>query len=198
MNTDDQARLAEAVRFALAAHAGQRRKGTDIPYVSHLLQVAGLVLEHGGSLDQTVAGLLHDVLEDCPGVSEAQLAEEFGPEVARIVGACTDLLAGDGPHAKGPWLARKRLYLEKIAACDAAVRLVAACDKLDNLRSMVADLHAGGPETLSRFRGTPEQIVWYYRNVEGALGEDLPERLRRELALLTEELSGFVPGAEPA
>jgi (p)ppGpp synthase/HD superfamily hydrolase len=59
------ARYAEAVAYAADAHAGQVRKGTSIPYISHPLAVSALVLEHGGDEDQAIAALLHDVLEDC-------------------------------------------------------------------------------------------------------------------------------------
>ena len=87
MTPRERARFARALRFALAAHGDQKRKGTQIPYVSHLVQVAGLVLEHGGDADQAIAGLLHDAIEDCEGVTEATLRERFGPEVARPRGA---------------------------------------------------------------------------------------------------------------
>jgi (p)ppGpp synthase/HD superfamily hydrolase len=181
MTPRERVRFAAALRFALAAHGDQKRKGTEIPYASHLLQVAGLVLEHGGDADQAIAGLLHDAIEDCPGVSEGDLRARFGAEVARIVRAMSDVLEGDTPRRKSPWLARKRRFVRHLRGQDARVRLVAACDKLDNLRSLVADLQAEGPATFARFRGTPAQIRWYYAAVRRALGNDLPERLLREL-----------------
>ena len=75
------------------------------------------------------------------------------------------------------------------------MKLVAACDKLDNLRSLVADLHADGTSTLDRFRGTPAQTRWYYEAVRKALGTDLPRRLLFELDALNEEFQRLVPGA---
>jgi len=197
MTGEERARFAEALRFALDAHGDQKRRGTQIPYVSHLVQVAGSVLEHGGDAEQAIAGLLHDALEDCEGVSEAGLRAEFGPEVARIVRAVSDVVEGDTPSRKSPWLLRKRRFIAHLRVQDARVRLVAGCDKLDNLRSLIADLHAEGVETLARFRGTPPQIRWYYEEVRGALGSELPVRLVRELDALVAELARFVPEADP-
>lgn len=187
-------RLEEACAFALEKHAGQVRKGTSIPYVSHLLQVAGLVLEHGGDVDQAVAGLLHDALEDTDTTVQ-EVREAFGDEVTRIVEACTDTLPGDTPEKKGPYVERKSRYLAHLREADAAVLLVAGCDKLDNLRSLLADLHAEGAATLTRFNGTPAEILGYYRGVLDAARGRVPRRLERELEVLTEELAGFVGGA---
>lgn len=194
MGPDDQARLAEALRFALAAHGDQKRKGTQIPYVSHLLQVAGLVLEFGGSPEEAVAALLHDTIEDCE-TDEDELRTRFGPEVARIVVECSDVLEGDTPGRKSPWRDRKAAYIAHVRDADGPTRLVSACDKLHNLRSMLADLHAEGPATLERFSGKPPQLLWYYREVRRAVGEDLPRRLLRELDMGIEEFAAFVPPA---
>ncbi|HEY5658118.1 MAG TPA: HD domain-containing protein [Myxococcota bacterium] len=196
MQGDDRAKLVEALGFALDAHGAQTRKGSAVPYASHLLEVSGLVLEHGGNIDQAVAGLLHDVLEDCEQVDEAALRRRFGDEVARIVGSCSDVLEGDTTTEKSPWPIRKNLYIEKLRAADDRVRLVAAWDKLQNLRCLIADLRQGGVETLlDRFNATPAQTRWYYEEVRGALGADLPERLLSELDALLGELGRFVPRA---
>ena len=193
MESLDRARLADAVSFALEAHAAQTRKGTRIPYVSHLLQVAGLVLEHGGDAEQAIAAVLHDAIEDCEDVDAETLRARFGESVTEIVVQCSDVLPGDRPDAKSPWLERKRRYVAQLARADTRTRLVAACDKLHNLRSVVADLRAEGPTTLERFTGTPEQTRGYYETVREALCSDLPERLTVELDALLEELRRFVP-----
>jgi (p)ppGpp synthase/HD superfamily hydrolase len=193
MRVDDRTQLVEALRFAIEAHGHQTRKGAQVPYASHLLQVAGLVLEHGGDGEQAAAALLHDVVEDCEEVDDAALRERFGAGVADIVLACTDVLPGDRPGAKSPWLVRKRRYVERLARADARTRLVAACDKLHNLRAVVADLHAEGPASLARFEGTPEQTRGYYEAVRLALAPGLPQRLIREIDALLDELRRFVP-----
>ena len=194
----DRERVADAVRFALDAHGDQTRKGTTIPYASHLLQVAGLVLEHGGDGDQAVAAVLHDAIEDCADVDASQIRSRFGIAVAEIVEACTDTLPGDRPDAKSLWSQRKRGYVERVGAANARIRLVAACDKLHNLRTLIADLRVDGIATLDRFTATPTQLRWYHEAVGEALGRDLPARLRDELDALIEALRELVPHATPA
>ena len=181
MDAMDAARLVDAMTFALEAHGHQKRKGKEVPYASHLMQVAGLVLEYGGDLDQAVAGFLHDVLEDCEGVTLAQLRERFGATVADIVERCSDLLEEDTPDKKSDWEARKRRYVDDLRSSDLASRLVIACDKLHNLMNLLADLRAHGAETLARFSAPPPRILWYYEEVRRALGEDLPRGLLLEL-----------------
>jgi hypothetical protein len=110
----------------------------------------------------------------------------------------TDLLEGDTPARRSPWLERKRRFLARLRRQGARVRLVSACDKLANLRSLLADLHADGAATLARFRAKPEQIRWYYEEVRRALGADLPPRLARELDALVAELALCAPRARAA
>jgi (p)ppGpp synthase/HD superfamily hydrolase len=197
MSPDQAALVGRALAFALEQHAGQTRKGkADVPYASHPLRVAGLVLEHGGDAVQVAVGLLHDVIEDC-GVSDGELVQRFGAEVAKAVRALSDVLEGDTPERKAPWRERKTRFVARLAGLDARVRLVAACDKLDNLSAIVADLETEGLATLERFSGKPRQIRWYYEEVARALGRDLPPRLRAELDDRLDMLRRFVPEASP-
>ena len=195
LTPDDQERLARALEFALKAHGNQKRKGTEIPYVSHLLQVAGLVLEFGGTIDQAVAALLHDTVEDCDGVKEEDIREGFSAEVARLVRGCTDTLEGDTAASKSPYEKRKGGYIRQIGEADPTVKLIAACDKLHNLRSIVADLDKDGAQTLDRFTGTPPQTRWYYESVRVALGSDAPKGILREIDALLVRLAVYVPHA---
>jgi (p)ppGpp synthase/HD superfamily hydrolase len=194
MKSADRDLIANAVAFALEAHGTQVRKGTKIPYVSHVIRVCGLVLEHGGDAQQAAAGLLHDTIEDCD-VSEAELRARFGADVATMVRALSDVLEGDTAKQKSPWLKRKQKYVAHLAHISPRARLVAACDKLDNLRAMVDDIAANGARTLRRFSGSPRQIRWYYESVIGALSPYVPHRLRAELRLLLAELARFIPEA---
>lgn len=196
MKPADRALLTDALAFALDAHGGQVRKGTRIPYVSHVIRVCGLVLEHGGDARQAAAGLLHDTIEDCD-VKEAELRARFGRDVAGMVRALSDVLEGDTAQRKSPWLRRKRAYLDRLARVPRRARLVAACDKLDNLRGIVEDVAASGTRSLRRFSGTPRQLRWYYEAVIEALAPHVPQRLRAELRLLLAELARFVPEASP-
>jgi (p)ppGpp synthase/HD superfamily hydrolase len=196
MNAAERKLIADATAFALEAHRGQRRKGTKIPYVSHVIRVCGLVLEYGGDAQQAAAGLLHDTIEDCD-VTEAELRARFGAGVAKMVRSLSDVLEGDTADDKSPWLKRKQRYVAHLARVPKRVRLVSACDKLDNLRALVDDVATRGVRTLRRFSGSPRQIRWYYETVIDALGDDIPPRLRAELRLLAAELARFVPEVSP-
>ena len=196
MSPEDAAFVGRALAFALEKHAGQTRKGRDVPYASHPLRVAGLVLEHGGDATQLAVALLHDVIEDC-GVGDGELRERFGAEVARSVRALSDVLEGDTPEKKAPWRERKTRFVARLPGVDARARLVAACDKLDNLSALVADLETEGVATLERFSGKPRQLRWYYEEVSRALGPELPQRLRAELDDRLDMLRRFVPEASP-
>lgn len=195
MRTQDQSRLTAALAFALEHHGSQTRKGKPVPYVAHLMQVAGLVLEYGGGVDEAVAGLLHDVLEDCEGVTEASLRELFGPAVARIVVACTDTLEGDTPDDKSPWKERKLSYLARLREADASCRLVSACDKLHNLRDMLADIRWEGVGTLDRFNTTAQELQWYFDGIREATAGGLPKQLENELEAQVAEFRRQVAGA---
>jgi (p)ppGpp synthase/HD superfamily hydrolase len=194
---EDQRKLADALVFALEKHGTQTRKGkAQVPYVSHLLAVSGYVLEHGsGDLDLAIAGLLHDVLEDCEGVTEGELRERFGDEVARIVRSCTDTLPGDTPQQKSPWRDRKERYLANLARKDRAAQIVSACDKLHNLQNIVADMRAEGPGFLARFNASPGDLLWYYRGILSALRTDLPAPLLGELDALVRAFEGLAEEA---
>lgn len=196
MQKSDRRRLVEALEFALDAHGDQQRKGVGIPYASHLLAVAGLVFEAGGDTTQAVAGLLHDTLEDCDEVDAVALRTRFGDEVAKIVAACSDVLPGDASDAKSEWGVRKRRYLEQIESAGPEVRRVAACDKLHNLRCLIGDLRASGPETLERFTASAERTRWYYESAHRILRDALPDPLLGEFDALIDALRGFIPRSE--
>ena len=153
-------RFERALIFATRKHSGQTRKGTAVPYVAHLLIVAGLVLEAGGDEDLAIAALLHDVVEDCGGAPMLrQIRRRFGERVAHIVDGCTDT----DLNLKPPWRQRKEDYLKRLRTADADVRLVSAADKLHNARSIVADYREIGEAVWERFRGKRDGTLWYYR-----------------------------------
>lgn len=146
-------RFKAALVFATRAHAGQQRKGTGIPYVSHLLAVAALVLEHGGGEDEAIAALLHDAPEDQG--SEAMLARiraAFGVPVAAIVTGCCDTLVVPKP----PWRARKERYIAALPARSPEIRLVSCADKLHSARATLADYRAIGEELWARFNSAED------------------------------------------
>jgi (p)ppGpp synthase/HD superfamily hydrolase len=173
----DRSKLVEAIDYAAEAHAGQVRKGSTIPYLSHLLAVTALVLEYGGDETAAVAAVLHDVVEDAGG--RARLGDvrvRFGDTVAAIVEGCTD--ADTVP--KPPWRGRKEAYIARLAGEPAAVQLVSAADKLHNARTLLADHFEHGATLWSRFTGGREGTLWYYRALISTYST-APPALVREL-----------------
>lgn len=179
----DIARYNEALAFAAALHCDQVRKGAEIPYISHLISVSALVMEYGGDSDQAIAGLLHDAIEDQAeahgGVDALSriIESRFGPEVLRIVLACTDAAGTPKP----PWLERKEAYLEHLRHADGRVALVSCADKLHNARTILADLRVHGVAIFDRFSSPKTQTLWYYRSLAAVFGASLPGPLADEL-----------------
>ena len=171
-------RYSFALAYAAEVHARQRRKGTEIPYVSHLLAVSGLVLEHGGTEDEAIAALLHDAVEDQGGLKRlAEIREKFGDRVANIVAGCTD----DPNPEKADWRLRKERYIAHLADADPSVRLVSCADKTHNARAIVSDLRTLGDALFERFNGGKDGTLWYYRALAEVFRKLGPVRLAGEL-----------------
>lgn len=173
-----------ALSFATKLHAKQVRKGTEIPYISHLIGVASLVLEHGGGRDEAVAALLHDSIEDQgnnhPGGADGlrrEIREQFGPAVLEIVEACTDADVVPKP----PWRERKEAYIAHLEVVSSSARLVSCADKLHNARAIVSDLRVVGAALWGRFKGGKDGTLWYYRALAAAFLRLGPEQLAGEL-----------------
>ena len=150
----------EALTYAARLHRDQTRKATAIPYVTHLLAVAAIVGENGGTEDEVVAALLHDAPEDQGGEARlAEIRERFGTQVADIVAGNSDTYQ----EPKPPWRGRKERYVAHVACAPHPVRLVSAADKLHNARSVLADLRCLGDDLWPRFNGGREGTLWYYR-----------------------------------
>jgi len=159
-------RFHQALAFSFELHGKQVRKGTDIPYVSHLLAVASLVLEHGGNEDEAIAALLHDAAEDQGGERTlAEIEARFGAHVSVLVRELSDSIPKQGSEGaeKAPWRQRKEGYLERLATASPSARLISAADKLHNCRSTVADLRRDGACVWERFNTSKEEHLWFYR-----------------------------------
>jgi len=176
-----------ALIFAARAHRNQSRKATDIPYIVHPVGVM-LLLQDAGETDPHLlaAALLHDTIEDA-GVSAAALAERFGPRVAAIVEGCSE-----PDHHDAAWEARKQHTVTYLRTAPREIQLVAAADKLHNLRSMLLDQAELGDRLWERFnRGRPA-IEWYYRSIAASLqqGELSDHPLVRQLSETVVEMFG--------
>ncbi len=185
-------RFAEAVRYAAIVHATQVRKGTDVPYIGHLLGVASLVLDAGGEEDHAIAALLHDAAEDHGG--EARLADiraRFGDRVTRIVEECSDSLTEE-PEGKEEWKVRKQEHLGRLESAGRDALIVVAADKVHNARAIVTDLQTLGPDrAFRRFKGTPQQVLWYYEeNLRIAMDprNELPPALTAPLLAAVDQM----------
>lgn len=155
-------RFDDALVLAASLHRAQARKGTQVPYVSHLLAVASLVIEHGGTEDEAIAALLHDAVEDQGGAPTGQrIRARFGEAVYAIVLGCTDA----DVKPKPPWRARKERYIAHVEEAPAPVKLVSAADKLHNARAILADHRAVGEDVWARFNGGKDGTLWYYRSL---------------------------------
>jgi (p)ppGpp synthase/HD superfamily hydrolase len=186
-------RFEQALLFAARKHAGQIRKGTGTPYVSHLLSVAALVLEAGGDEDLAIAALLHDVVEDCGGAPMLkEVRRRFGKRVADVVEACSDTDVTPKP----PWRERKEQYIRNLRSADAGTRLVSAADKLHNARSILTDYHEIGEPIWQRFQGKREGTLWYYRALLGEFRRKYANRLVDELERVVFELEAVVARGE--
>ncbi|MCE5288359.1 MAG: HD domain-containing protein [Nocardiaceae bacterium] len=157
--------LGRAVTFAAAAHADQTRKRAAgdlrprIPYISHLLAVASIVIEDGGDTDEAIAALLHDYIEDVEPHGADKIAAEFGPRVRDIVVGCTGAKKEEIPDFR----TRKQRYIDHLWSerCPGVIR-VSLADKVHNSRSTVNDLVADGPAMWDRFNaGVADQLWWY-------------------------------------
>ncbi len=154
-------RIAKALALAVEAHDGQKRKGTNIPYIAHPMGVASIALDHGADEDQAMAALLHDAVEDGGPDYAIQIRELFGDRVADIVEGCTDGIP-DASGKKEAWKPRKERYISHLRNATDDVLLVSGSDKLHNARAIVEDLLRIGAAVFDRFSATRGQTLWYY------------------------------------
>jgi (p)ppGpp synthase/HD superfamily hydrolase len=176
-------RFLKALSFATRLHAGHFRKGTAIPYVSHLLAVTSLVLEHGGSETEACAAMLHDAIEDrsttAGGATKlrAAIRRVFGPQVLGIVEDCTDT----DIEPKPPWKARKQAYLAHLDTASRSALLVSCADKLHNARCILSDFKNHGNAVWKRFSTGKKAQIWYYRSLARCYTRRIPGPMATEL-----------------
>ncbi len=188
-------RFDEAFLYASELHRTQTRKSSDIPYLSHLMAVAGLVLEHGGDEETAIAGLLHDAVEDQGG--EPRLLEiraKFGDRIADLVDACTDAREGAGA-IKPEWRPRKETYIARLKHHSPDALLVSCCDKLHNARTILIDVREKGLDAFEKFTGKIDGTLWYYRELCAVFVEHLPSPVSRELLRTVGEIERRVDEA---
>jgi len=185
-------RFDEALAFACVLHRQQRRKGTEIPYASHLLAVASLALEHGASEDEAIAALLHDAAED-QGIEQLDaIRDRFGHAVAEIVAGCTD--SKEDP--KPPWRDRKLAYLDHLTKTTPSILLVTSADKLHNARCILLDYRELGEALWDRFSAGKDGVLWYYGELVSVLKKSkAPQKLVAEFERTVGEIERLADAA---
>ncbi|MDE5117076.1 MAG: HD domain-containing protein [Trichodesmium sp. St2_bin2_1] len=182
-------RFTQALVYATELHADQIRKGSKVPYISHLLGVASIALEYGADEDEAIAALLHDAIEDQGGQTvRAEIRVRFGERVTEIVDGCTET----DTTPKPPWAERKKAYIARISSTLPSVRLVSAADKLHNIRSILKDYRTQGDVVWDLFKGGKQGTLWYYRSLVAAFHEADSTPIVIELDRLVTELERLV------
>ena len=185
----NSARFREALIYSAQLHATQPRKGTNVPYIAHLLGVASIVIEYGGREDEAIAALLHDSVEDQGGKATLERIHDlFGAVVAKIVSGCTDSVEESKPE----WIERKAKYIVHLQSASRSVRLVSAADKLHNVRSTLKDYREIGDAVFGRFNKPKHHTLWYYRRLADEFIRLGPKLLAEELARTVAELEKLV------
>jgi (p)ppGpp synthase/HD superfamily hydrolase len=187
-------RFGEALGYAARAHAGQVREADGRPYIAHLLRVAGLVIQEGGSEDEAIAALLHDAAEDQGGRARLEdIRARYGDAVAEIVDECTDSYGEPRP----PWRRRKERYLAALQHGSPGGRLVSLADKLDNVRTMIREHRIHGQALWRRSGRRPQDVRWYYGALAVRFDQLAAGPLADEMTRAVAELDREIAGDEP-
>lgn len=172
-------RIVDAFALCYQLHQKQIRKGSHVPYITHLMGVAAIVGRHGGDEQQFIAALLHDAVEDQGGKTTlAKIREKFGDTVAEYVAGCSDT----DIEQKPPWIERKERFVKTTRGADPKLKLIIAADKLHNTRSTISDLREQGDSVWRMFKADRESHLWYFDQMVRALGHGWDHPLLRELA----------------
>ena len=179
-----------ALDLAAGLHHGQCRKGTNIPYIAHLMSVCATVLENGGDEDLAIAALLHDAVEDQGGRATLEtLGHLFGDRVAGVIAECSDT----DQVPKPPWRERKEAHLAHLRTASADARLVSAADKLNNLRNILADYRQLGEHLWARFNAGRDDQLWFYGSVISALREAGSNPIVDDMESVLHQLEELMP-----
>jgi len=186
-------RFTSAVDYARHLHI-ERRKGTSIPYMAHLLGVASLVMGEAGHAgipvteEMVIAALLHDAAEDHGGVLRLKDIEcNFGANVARMVEGLSDNLSEDAGD-KQSWLQHKQAYILRLRQEPADVQLISVADKLHNARAILEDYREIGPRIWERFKRGRQEQLWYFDELLTVYKASGTSRIVNELERVVGEL----------
>ncbi len=178
----------KAIEFAVVAHNSQVRKGTEIPYITHIFETAQTLTSEGASDKVIAAGLLHDTLEDT-GTSYNDLVEQFGITIANLVKDNSEKKTDEDGN-KISWRKRKDHTIRHMAkdTTPREARMICCADKLSNLRQMKEDYKALEAENWERFNASRKKIAWYYSSLIDVLSDLKDTPMYWELNALYKEL----------
>jgi (p)ppGpp synthase/HD superfamily hydrolase len=186
-------RFVNALGYATRVHDGQLRGKDGQPYIAHLLRVAGLVIQEGGSEDEAIAALLHDAVEDQGGLERLEdIRRRYGHTVADIVDECTDSYGDPKP----PWRRRKEDYIRSLDGVSAGGLLVSTADKLDNMRTIIRGFRIRGEQQWARTGKSAEDVRWFYGTLAARFSALRPGPLADELARAVAQLERLIDGAD--
>lgn len=183
----------EALKAAWEAHKNQKRKGTDIPYIVHPLEVAVILIENGADNDMVTAGLLHDTIEDTDLTLEF-IEKKFGKRVAGFVRAASEpdkinLKQKQTIEQKiSSWKSRKQKTIEYLKTAAIDEKLVILADKLSNLRSMVENFKTSGNSLWGRFNSSCKDQMWYFKSLAESFSDLSNYDMYKEFKRLVHEL----------
>jgi len=152
------AKFTEALSLAVEAHEGRYQKSSNVPYIVHVVEVAGLVARFGGDEELQIAGILHDVL-DHGGPEWVHHVDKFGHRVSTIVQNCNHCIRNPASGKKLSWSERMKNCLAHLAEAHEDTLLVLACDKLNTLQVLLDDLHEKGLSAFDRFETSQAEVL---------------------------------------
>lgn len=188
--------IKKAIRFSVKTHEvyqKQKRKGKDIPYITHPLSVGLILARAGASEEVVIAGILHDTIEDSVSekkVTRGMLVERFGEEVAVLVESVSET------DKSLSWEERKKEALAHIGTFSRGSLLVKSADIISNASELVDDYRREGGEVFARFNAPKEKILkHYFEAINAIVGKWEESPLVEDLRVLSGELQKIGEGA---
>ncbi len=181
-------RIEQAIRASAILHKDQVRKGeVPYPYVTHTFAVAFIVSDYTDNEDILIAALLHDTLEDTDYTRE-ELNEDFGAAVLKIVESVTRPEALEGES----WVDAKKKYLKQLREASEEALIVAASDKIHNMRSMVETYYDNEEGLLADFGGSLSDRLMMYQEMSNIMNRNLKNAILSEFNHVFEEFKQFI------
>ena len=179
--------IEKAEEFATEAHKGQKRKGgKDVPYITHPLAVADILKSINAPAEIVIGGLLHDVVEDTD-ITLHEIGQKFGKQVMTIIDYVTEkdtTFPVKGIERKKSWKSRKVEYIYRIKDAPYQAVIVAAADKLHNLRDTLEDFEKHGDGVWKMFNSQKDSQFWYYTTLISVFHKrEVPEVILDEMRM---------------